>query len=70
MKFSLVNLGCKVNRVESDTIIAQMEARGHVHDDEGAQAVVVNTCTVTGEAGQEGPQGRPPSAHDHPGAHP
>ncbi len=69
MKFSLVNLGCKVNRVESDTIIAQMEARGHVHDDEGAQAVVVNTCTVTGEADKKARKAVRRALKDHPGAH-
>ena len=69
MKFTLVNLGCKVNRVESDTIIAQMEARGHVHDDKGAQAVVVNTCTVTGEADKKARKAVRRALKDHPGAH-
>ncbi|MCL1796846.1 MAG: tRNA (N(6)-L-threonylcarbamoyladenosine(37)-C(2))-methylthiotransferase MtaB [Eggerthellaceae bacterium] len=51
MKFCLVNLGCKVNRVESDSLIATFLGLGHacvsVRD---ADYIVVNTCTVTGEA--------------------
>lgn len=51
MKVSVVNLGCKVNRVESDTIALSYESNGNtlcqVPD---ADLVVVNTCTVTEEA--------------------
>jgi len=44
-------LGCKVNRVESDQIAADLIGRGAVlaNEDESA-VIVVNTCTVTGEA--------------------
>lgn len=44
-------LGCKVNRVESEDIAADLLGRGAVlvAEDEAA-VVVVNTCTVTGEA--------------------
>lgn len=51
MKFSVINLGCKVNRVESDDVAAALIAQGgrSVPLDE-ADLVVVNTCTVTGEA--------------------
>jgi len=44
-------LGCKVNRVESDGIAADLLGRGAVlvEEDEAA-VVIVNTCTVTGEA--------------------
>ncbi len=44
-------LGCKVNRVESDDFAAELLGRGCVlvPDDEAA-VIVVNTCTVTGEA--------------------
>lgn len=51
MKLHIVNLGCKVNRVESDTIALSYMSRGaklvSLYD---AELVVVNTCTVTGEA--------------------
>ena len=50
MKFSLVNLGCKVNRVESDSIGAALLAAGWDMVDEGADVAIVNTCTVTAEA--------------------
>ena len=51
MKFSVVNLGCKVNRVESDNIAAAFLAQGHTFaENDDADMVVVNTCTVTEEA--------------------
>lgn len=49
--FEVVNLGCKVNRVESDRFEAVLRARGfQERTEQGAHVVVVNTCTVTGEA--------------------
>lgn len=47
----VTNLGCRVNRVELDLVAAELEAAGAllVGEDE-ADAVVVNTCAVTGEA--------------------
>ena len=49
--FAVVNLGCKVNRVESDAVAAALGARGAKRvDEEEADLIVVNTCTVTGEA--------------------
>ncbi len=51
MKVSVVNLGCKVNRVESDTIAKAYENRGaELCEVPEADIVVVNTCTVTEEA--------------------
>ncbi len=50
MRFEVVNLGCKVNRVESDSISAELESLGWTFDSAAPQAIVVNTCTVTGEA--------------------
>lgn len=51
MKVSIVNLGCKVNRVESDTIAKAYENRGaSLCPVPEADLVVVNTCTVTEEA--------------------
>lgn len=50
-KFAVLNLGCKVNRVESDGFLAQLEGRGfELSSASHADVVVVNTCTVTGEA--------------------
>lgn len=51
MNFAIVNLGCKVNRVESDSFASGLLARGGLETGpEAADVVVVNTCTVTGEA--------------------
>ncbi len=50
-KFNIVNLGCKVNRVEADTMHASLLSQGAVpSDEEAADLIIVNTCTVTGEA--------------------
>lgn len=50
MNFAVVNLGCKVNRVESDDAAALLSERGTETREEDADLIVVNTCTVTGEA--------------------
>ncbi len=51
MRFCVVNLGCKVNRVESDAIAAALLAAGYSEAEPAeADLIVVNTCTVTGEA--------------------
>jgi threonylcarbamoyladenosine tRNA methylthiotransferase MtaB len=49
---TLRTLGCKVNRSESETLGEQLAALGVLVSPEadGADAVIVNTCTVTGEA--------------------
>ena len=51
MLFHMVNLGCKVNKVESDSYAAQCLSAGLVEGAlEAADLIVVNTCAVTGEA--------------------
>ncbi|MBR5259524.1 MAG: tRNA (N(6)-L-threonylcarbamoyladenosine(37)-C(2))-methylthiotransferase MtaB [Eggerthellaceae bacterium] len=51
MKYSIVNLGCKVNRVESDDYESLLTSRGYAYtESQDADIVVINTCTVTGEA--------------------
>lgn len=51
MKYTVVNLGCKVNRVESDAFASSLDAHGaKCCDAADADLIVVNTCTVTGEA--------------------
>ena len=48
---AFINLGCRVNRVETDTIALALEEAGcQIGTPEEADAVVVNTCAVTGEA--------------------
>ena len=48
---SVINLGCRVNRVESDRIASDLTSAGFtlVEPDE-AELIVINTCAVTGEA--------------------
>ena len=49
--FHVVNLGCKVNRVESDVVSAALVSVGARQSSEDvADLIVINTCTVTGEA--------------------
>lgn len=51
MNICVVNLGCKVNRVESDEFIVELEALGHkIVSEEAAHAIIINTCAVTQEA--------------------
>lgn len=51
MNFAVINLGCKVNRVESDAIVCQLLNGGACESvSSAAEVIVVNTCTVTGEA--------------------
>jgi len=51
VRFALVSLGCKVNRVESDSLAAALLEQGHGRCGlPDADCVIVNTCTVTGEA--------------------
>lgn len=50
-RFAVVNLGCKVNRVEADGFERLLAERGGAPSRAAdADLVVVNTCTVTGEA--------------------
>ena len=51
MRFSIVNLGCKVNRVESDGFEQQLVDKGWSPTSlADADLVLINTCTVTAEA--------------------
>ncbi len=51
MLFTVVNLGCKVNKVESDSVAATLLGLGWSEAPlEASDLVVINTCTVTGEA--------------------
>ena len=48
---SVVNLGCRVNRVESDRITADLMRLGFaIVEPQDADLIVINTCAVTGEA--------------------
>ena len=51
MRFDVINIGCKVNRVEVDAAAAALMANGATLTHEAPlDVVVMNTCTVTAEA--------------------
>jgi tRNA A37 methylthiotransferase MiaB len=52
MKFSILTLGCKVNKYESDALIFELRSMGHEANDElgFADAYIINTCAVTNES--------------------
>ncbi|MDO4182389.1 MAG: MiaB/RimO family radical SAM methylthiotransferase [Coriobacteriia bacterium] len=51
MRLHTINVGCKVNRVETDQAAALLLSRGFAETPlDQASVVLVNTCTVTGEA--------------------
>ena len=52
MKISVLTLGCKVNKYESDSIIFELNKRGYEASDklEWADVYIINTCAVTNEA--------------------
>lgn len=68
--FTIVTLGCKVNRYESEAISEQLTDQGWHPTDKGAKAnlCVVNTCTVTGSAAMQSRQAVRRLVRDHPHA--
>ena len=51
LNVAVVNHGCKVNKVEADTVLSRLIALGaQASREQEADLVIVNTCTVTGEA--------------------
>lgn len=52
MKISIINLGCKVNKYESDSIASSLLELGFevIQDFSYADVYIVNTCAVTNEA--------------------
>ncbi len=55
MRIFVYTLGCRVNQCESEAIAQSFADRGHTILDshEGADLIVVNTCTVTSKAEQK-----------------
>lgn len=50
-KVAFINLGCRVNRVETDVIASELERAGcEVVPQTEADAIIINTCAVTSEA--------------------
>ncbi|PIE75125.1 MAG: tRNA (N(6)-L-threonylcarbamoyladenosine(37)-C(2))-methylthiotransferase MtaB [Deltaproteobacteria bacterium] len=54
--FKIINLGCKSNRFESDSISMQLKQKGYEPSQSNSDIVVINTCTVTSKAGMQSRQ--------------
>ena len=52
MKTAVINIGCKVNQCECDSLMTGLKAIGHEVTDEliYADNYIINTCAVTKEA--------------------
>ncbi len=70
MKYIIYTLGCKVNQYETQAIEALLVSRGHkpCREGETADAVIVNTCAVTAEAGRKSRQAIHRLREENPGA--
>lgn len=55
MKVAFKTLGCRLNQYETDALAAQFREQGYEvsEQEEGADVVVVNTCTVTNQSNQK-----------------
>lgn len=55
MKVAFKTLGCRLNQYETDALAAQFSGNGYEvsEQDDGADVVVVNTCTVTNQSNQK-----------------
>lgn len=58
MRVAFATLGCRLNQFESDALAEAARAAGHavVDVDAAPEVVVVNTCTITGDADADGRQ--------------
>jgi threonylcarbamoyladenosine tRNA methylthiotransferase MtaB len=66
----VTTLGCKVNQCESAAIGSHLAAAGFepATQDQAADLVVINTCTVTGKAAMQSRQAIRQAMRQHPGA--
>ncbi len=55
-KVRFVTFGCKANQYDTQVLREALLRRGWREEDDGAELVVVNTCTVTAEAGRKARQ--------------
>ncbi len=55
-KIHLINMGCKLNSFEGDAVLEHLKSHGHTvcTNQEDAEIVIVNTCTVTAKADDKG----------------
>ncbi|NLV86426.1 MAG: tRNA (N(6)-L-threonylcarbamoyladenosine(37)-C(2))-methylthiotransferase MtaB, partial [Clostridiales bacterium] len=70
MKYAITTLGCKVNQVETYALSAMLEEKGfsHIHENEKADVIIVNTCAVTAESGRKSRQAIRKLKSEHPHA--
>ncbi|MET0016970.1 tRNA (N(6)-L-threonylcarbamoyladenosine(37)-C(2))-methylthiotransferase MtaB [Oscillibacter sp.] len=70
MKVAIYTLGCKVNQYETQAMEQELRRRGHeiVSFADGADAYVVNTCSVTAVSDQKSRQMLSRARREHPGA--
>ena len=70
MKYIIYTLGCKVNQYETQAIETLLQSRGHspAAEGEAADAIIVNTCAVTAEAGRKSRQAINRLKEENPGA--
>ncbi len=69
-RFKVVTLGCKLNQCESEELRLRLAAKGFrpCCGGEGAEVVVVNTCTVTEKAAHQSRQAIRRAIRENPGA--
>lgn len=69
-RFVVQNLGCKCNRYEADAVALYFKQQGGVEIKPGEEAdiALLNTCTVTGEAGRKSCQNLRRLRREHPHA--
>ena len=68
MKYAIATLGCKVNQFETQALETILRSRGHEATAAGADAVIVNTCAVTGESERKSRQALRRLLGENPGA--
>ncbi|BAL01195.1 hypothetical protein OBV_39960 [Oscillibacter valericigenes Sjm18-20] len=70
MKIAIYTLGCKVNQYETQAMEQELRRRGHeiVPFTGGADAYVVNTCSVTAVSDRKSRQMLSRARREHPGA--
>jgi len=69
-RYTIITMGCKVNRYESDGLAEQLETLGWRPADtqRDPDLVVINTCTVTGKASMQARQAIRKAIREYPAA--
>ena len=69
-RFTIKNLGCKCNRYEADALALFLTEQGgeEVAEEQACDLALLNTCTVTAEAGRKSCQALRRLRREHPAA--